>query len=81
MREETAVIFVDMHAETTSEKIAMGRFLDGRVSAVVGTHTHMQTADERYFPRRHRLSLRCRDVRPDRVDPRPRSAARSSAAS
>ena len=50
MREETAVIFVDVHAETTSEKIAMGRFLDGKVSAVVGTHTHTQTADERIFP-------------------------------
>jgi len=50
MREETAVIFVDAHAETTSEKIAIGRFLDGRVSAVIGTHTHTQTADERIFP-------------------------------
>ena len=50
MREETKVIFVDVHAETTSEKIAMGRFLDGRVSGVVGTHTHTQTADERVFP-------------------------------
>ncbi|MCX6966635.1 MAG: TIGR00282 family metallophosphoesterase [Verrucomicrobia bacterium] len=50
MREETAVIFVDVHAETTSEKIAVGRFLDGRVSAVVGTHTHVQTGDERVFP-------------------------------
>ena len=50
MRAETSVIFVDMHAETTSEKIAMGRFLDGRVSAVVGTHTHVQTADEQVFP-------------------------------
>jgi len=50
MREETSVIFVDAHAETTSEKIAIGRFLDGRVSAVVGTHTHTQTADERVFP-------------------------------
>jgi metallophosphoesterase (TIGR00282 family) len=50
MREETPVIFVDVHAETTSEKIAMGRFLDGKVSAVVGTHTHTQTADERVFP-------------------------------
>jgi metallophosphoesterase (TIGR00282 family) len=50
MREQTRVIFVDMHAETTSEKIAMGRFLDGRVSAVVGTHTHTQTADEQIFP-------------------------------
>jgi 2',3'-cyclic-nucleotide 2'-phosphodiesterase len=50
MRDETRVIFVDVHAETTSEKIAMGRFLDGRVSAVAGTHTHVQTADERIFP-------------------------------
>jgi metallophosphoesterase (TIGR00282 family) len=50
MRQHTRVIFVDMHAETTSEKIAMGRFLDGRVSAVVGTHTHTQTADEQIFP-------------------------------
>ena len=51
MRDETRVIFVDAHAETTSEKIAMGRFLDGRVSAVIGTHTHVQTADEQIFPR------------------------------
>jgi 2',3'-cyclic-nucleotide 2'-phosphodiesterase len=43
-------IIVDMHAETTSEKIAMGRLLDGRVSAVFGTHTHVQTADESIFP-------------------------------
>jgi metallophosphoesterase (TIGR00282 family) len=50
MREETPIIFVDAHAETTSEKIAIGRFLDGRVSAVIGTHTHTQTADERVFP-------------------------------
>jgi 2',3'-cyclic-nucleotide 2'-phosphodiesterase len=50
MREETRVIVVDVHAETTSEKIAMGRFLDGKVSAVFGTHTHVQTADERIFP-------------------------------
>lgn len=50
LREETSVIFVDMHAETTSEKIAMGRFLDGKVSALVGTHTHTQTADEQIFP-------------------------------
>jgi hypothetical protein len=39
-----------MHAEATSEKIAMGRYLDGRVSAVLGTHTHVQTADERVLP-------------------------------
>lgn len=50
MRQETPVIFVDAHAETTSERIAIGRFLDGRVSAVIGTHTHVQTADEQIFP-------------------------------
>jgi len=50
LREETPVIFVDVHGETTSEKIAMGRFLDGRVSAVIGTHTHVQTADEQVLP-------------------------------
>jgi metallophosphoesterase (TIGR00282 family) len=44
------VIVVDMHAEATSEKIAMGRYLDGRVSAVVGTHTHVQTSDETILP-------------------------------
>jgi metallophosphoesterase (TIGR00282 family) len=47
LRKETPVIVVDMHAETTSEKTAMGHYLDGRVSAVVGTHTHVQTSDER----------------------------------
>jgi 2',3'-cyclic-nucleotide 2'-phosphodiesterase len=50
MRAETPCIIVDVHGETTSEKIAMGRFLDGRVSAVLGTHTHVQTADEQIFP-------------------------------
>jgi metallophosphoesterase (TIGR00282 family) len=50
MREQTKVIFVDVHAEATSEKVAMGRFLDGQVSAVVGTHTHVQTSDERILP-------------------------------
>ncbi|HEV3408971.1 MAG TPA: TIGR00282 family metallophosphoesterase [Chthoniobacterales bacterium] len=50
MRTETLIILVDAHAETTSEKIAVGRFLDGRVSAVLGTHTHVQTADEQIFP-------------------------------
>lgn len=44
------VIIVDHHAEATSEKMAMGRYLDGRVSVVVGTHTHVQTADEQIFP-------------------------------
>ena len=50
MRHETASIVVDAHGETTSEKIALGRFLDGKVSAVIGTHTHVQTADEQIFP-------------------------------
>lgn len=49
-RKRTPLIFVDFHAETTSEKQAMGWFLDGRVSAVVGTHTHVQTNDARILP-------------------------------
>jgi metallophosphoesterase (TIGR00282 family) len=48
--EETNYILVDFHAEATSEKVAFGWYLDGRVSAVVGTHTHIQTADERVLP-------------------------------
>ncbi len=50
LRPSTPVIFIDMHAEATSEKIALARMLDGMVSAVVGTHTHVQTADEQIFP-------------------------------
>lgn len=50
-RSETNLIFVDMHAEASAEKVAMGWYLDGRVSAVVGTHTHVQTADERILPK------------------------------
>ena len=50
IRHKTRVIFVDMHAEATSEKIAMGWHLDGKVTAVVGTHTHVQTADDRILP-------------------------------
>ncbi len=50
VNKEAKMILVDFHAETTSEKIAMGWFLDGRVSAVLGTHTHVQTADERILP-------------------------------
>ncbi len=50
LREETPVILMDMHGEATSEKVAMGRCLDGKVSAVIGTHTHVQTADETIFP-------------------------------
>ncbi len=49
-RSQTPIIVVDFHAEATSEKLAMGWFLDGKVSAVVGTHTHVQTADERILP-------------------------------
>jgi 2',3'-cyclic-nucleotide 2'-phosphodiesterase len=51
MRAKTRVIIVDFHAEATSEKIAMGWHLDGRVTAVFGTHTHVQTADERILPK------------------------------
>lgn len=47
IKKETNIILVDIHAEATSEKVAMGHFLDGLVSAVVGTHTHIQTADEK----------------------------------
>jgi hypothetical protein len=51
LKERTRVVFVDFHAEATSEKIAMGWHLDGKVTAVVGTHTHVQTADERILPK------------------------------
>ena len=50
LRQATKIIFVDFHAEATSEKAALARMLDGRVSAVIGTHTHVQTADEQIFP-------------------------------
>ena len=49
-REDASIVFVDFHAEATSEKVAMGWHLDGRVAAVVGTHTHVQTADSRVLP-------------------------------
>jgi 2',3'-cyclic-nucleotide 2'-phosphodiesterase len=51
LRQETPMIFVDFHAEATSEKVAMGWHLDGLVSAVVGTHTHVPTCDERVLPK------------------------------
>lgn len=51
VRDEADVVVVDFHAEATSEKQAFARYLDGRVAAVVGTHTHVQTADERILPR------------------------------
>jgi len=51
LKQETPAIIVDMHAEATSEKMAMGHFLDGEVTAVVGTHTHVQTADDQILPK------------------------------
>jgi 2',3'-cyclic-nucleotide 2'-phosphodiesterase len=51
VRERARIIFVDFHAEATSEKLAMGWHLDGKVTAVVGTHTHIQTADDRLLPK------------------------------
>jgi metallophosphoesterase (TIGR00282 family) len=51
LKQRTRIVFVDFHAEATSEKIAMGWHLDGRATAVVGTHTHVQTADERVLPK------------------------------
>ena len=51
LRAKTRVVLVDVHAEATSEKLAMGWFLDGRATAVIGTHTHVQTADERILPK------------------------------
>jgi len=51
LKPEVKVIFVDFHAEATSEKQALGLYLDGRVSAVIGTHTHVPTADERLLPK------------------------------
>src|SRR4051812_9116648 len=51
LRQRARIVFVDFHAEATSEKIAMGWHLDGKVTAVVGTHTHVQTADERILPK------------------------------
>ncbi len=50
LRARTPIILVDVHAEATSEKVALGRYLDGRVSCVFGTHTHVQTADEQILP-------------------------------
>lgn len=49
--DQTKIVIVDIHAEATSEKMAMGYYLDGRVSAVLGTHTHIQTADDKILPK------------------------------
>ena len=51
IRKETNLIIIDFHAEATSEKLALAYYLDGKVSAVIGTHTHVQTADERILPK------------------------------
>ncbi len=51
LRKKTPIVIVDIHAEATSEKIALGWYLDGEVSAIFGTHTHVQTADERILPK------------------------------
>jgi len=51
LSKDTKIIMVDIHAEATSEKVALGWYLDGKVSCVLGTHTHIQTADERILPR------------------------------
>ena len=51
LAKEAKIIIVDIHAEATSEKVALGWYLDGRVSALLGTHTHVQTADERILPK------------------------------
>ena len=51
LHKETSLVFVDFHAEATSEKVAMGYFLDGKVTAVFGTHTHVQTADAKILPK------------------------------
>ncbi len=51
LRRTTQVVFIDFHAEATSEKMALARLLDGQISALVGTHTHVQTADEQVFPK------------------------------
>ena len=48
---ETTIVLVDVHAEATSEKVALARWLDGRVTAVLGTHTHVQTSDARIMPK------------------------------
>lgn len=52
LQQEVDMIFVDFHAEATAEKIAMGYFLDGKVTAIYGTHTHVQTADEKILPKK-----------------------------
>ena len=78
LRPQTRVIVVDFHAETTSEKVAMGWFADGRVSAVLGTHTHIQTADEKGLAVRDGVSDRSGHVRPVCLGDRRRTRTRLS---
>ena len=51
IRKEVCAVVIDFHAEATAEKIALATYLDGNISALFGTHTHVQTADERIFPK------------------------------
>jgi len=51
IKEQTNIIFIDFHAEATSEKMAFAHYFDGHVSAIIGTHTHVQTADEKILPK------------------------------
>ena len=75
-RAATPVVLVDVHAEATSEKVALARWLDGRVTAVIGTHTHVQTADARVQPGRHGRDHRRRHDRPARLRDRRQGGAR-----
>ena len=81
LRQRTRIIFVDFHAEATSEKIAMGWHLDGKVTAVVGTHTHVQTADERILPKGTAYLTDVGMTGPARLDHRRRDRGRRSAGS
>ena len=83
LKSRARIIFVDFHAEATSEKIAMGWHLDGKVTAVVGTHTHVQTADERDSAQGDRISDgrrhdRARTIRSSASKSRRRSANSSA---
>ena len=75
----TPVVLVDFHAEATSEKVALARWLDGRVTAVLGTHTHVQTNDARVLAGRHRRDHRRRHDRPARLGDRRQGRARDPA--
>ena len=78
-RAAAPVVFLDFHGEATSEKVAMATWLDGRVTAVVGTHTHVQTSDARVLPRRHGGDHGRRHDRPARLRHRREVRARDLA--